>query len=119
MSGWSRTQKEAVVFIVGCNLGVGNAGDDHTGRCTLNPGITVGKSDSCRIFTSDTRLVLLYPEEILVPSGLRAALRFQCPLRNEQLRGAAGLRFERDGNARDFLQALFAIFRVTPLGLNQ
>jgi hypothetical protein len=32
------------------------------------------------------------------------------------LRGAAGLRFERNGNARDFLQALFAIFHVTPLG---
>src|SRR5579883_446661 len=64
-------------------------------------------------------LRFLHPEIIRLAHGLRAPVGFHGPLRDQQSRRAAGFGFELDGNARDFIEPLFAVFHVTPPELNQ
>jgi hypothetical protein len=54
----------------------------------------------------------LYAKAVEAAHGLFTPLRFERPLRNEQLGGAAGLRFQRNGNARDLFQSLLAFTHV-------
>ena len=55
---------------------------------------------------------LLDAKVVRVTRRLRAPLGLDCPLRNQQLRRAPGLRFERNGNARDFLEPRVAVVHM-------